>query len=223
MTINETFDEINEITRRIIESGLSIREIFPVRNDRQIVWQGFSDISIVLKNIPYTEKYKEINTTSNFNFQLYDYAIIQMMYKFDQKKDKLISHRLAYFPFPFAGSYDSELEIMAEELNKETKFKEQFERQTISFPIRFDFSTESAHFRELYHSLAHATFGEFNDCRIPLSAPLTPTIFMSFILRNFYNSAFLDKGEFLSESVFRHKECITSKEKNTLHFNIASR
>ncbi|MBD1207841.1 MAG: DUF2290 domain-containing protein, partial [Ignavibacteria bacterium] len=58
-------------------------------------------------------------------------------------------------------------------------------------------------------------------CRIPVSAPLTPTTFINFILRNFYNRAIQLKGEkLISISSYRFDNCITEAEKKILHLSI---
>lgn len=71
-------------------------------------------------------------------------------------------------------------------------------------------------FIEIEHPYSHATFGEYEFCRIPVNSPLTPSIFMNFILRNFYNYAFRKKGVFCEISEFRYNNCITENEKGIL-------
>ncbi|MDE2699007.1 MAG: DUF2290 domain-containing protein, partial [Gemmatimonadota bacterium] len=43
--------------------------------------------------------------------------------------------------------------------------------------------------QKLVHPKSHLTLGQYEDCRIPVTAPVTPLWFIDFILRNFYNTA----------------------------------
>jgi hypothetical protein len=91
------------------------------------------------------------------------------------------------------------------------------DKKTIIFPIRFDFSKTHT---DVIHPIAHATFGNYKDCRIPISNPISPKRFVSFILRNFYNYKFMEElleNELLSNLSF--DETITANEKKLLHFN----
>ncbi|MGB4774742.1 MAG: DUF2290 domain-containing protein, partial [Daejeonella sp.] len=100
MTINDTFQEISSITQKIIEVGLSVQEKWPNRTGSKIAWQDQADLSIALKNIPYNEKYKVIESDRNFNFKMLDGALIQLLYEFNATGRELVSHRLAFFPSP---------------------------------------------------------------------------------------------------------------------------
>lgn len=196
MTINETYQEIASITQKIIENGLSIDEKWPKRIGSKITWDDQRDLSIALKNVPYYDKYNILKIDRNFNFKMVDGALIQMMYEFDTLGRKLISHRLACFPSPTLERYDNTPEAYEEQYFGDSEFHDMIEHNIVTFPIRFDYNASKEIFCEIEHPYSHATLGEFDFCRIPVSSPLTPSIFINFILRHFYNYAFRTKGVF---------------------------
>lgn len=65
------------------------------------------------------------------------------------------------------------------------------------------------------------TLGQYENCRIPAYGPISPEIFMEFVLENFYNTYYTKV--YSSKSI--NKRCsniltIREKENNKLHFNI---
>lgn len=220
MTINETYQEIASITQKIIENGLSIDEKWPNRAGSKISWQDQRDLSIALRNIPYSEKYNELKNDRNFNFKMVDGALIQMMYEYNPTGRTLISHRLAFFPSPNLERYDNAPEAYEEQYFGDSEFHDMIEKNVVAFPIRFDFNIDKALFTEIEHPYSHVTFGEYEYCRVPVNSPLTPSIFINFILRNFYNYAFRTKGIFCEISEFRFANTITDNESKVLHFNL---
>jgi hypothetical protein len=96
MTQNEVYQEIMSITLKVVELGLSISENFPNRSGRFINCKDGSNLSLVLRNVSYEEKYEVINQDNDYNFKLLDGALIQLMYRFSETGRKLESHRLAY-------------------------------------------------------------------------------------------------------------------------------
>ena len=61
-------------------------------------------------------------------------------------------------------------------------------RNIIPCPIRFDFETRENVYSEIDHPKSHLSLGQYQNCRIPVSAPITPLHFIQFILRNFYHT-----------------------------------
>jgi hypothetical protein len=220
MTINETYQEIAGITQEIIEKGLSVDEKWPNRSGPRISWQDQRDLSIALKNVPYADKYEVLQKDRNFNFKMVDGALVQMLYEFNANGRELQSHRLAFFPSPTLERYDSNPNAYEEQYYGDSEFHDLIEKNIVAFPIRLDFNVKPDLFTEIEHPYSHATFGEYEFCRIPVSSPLTPSIFMHFILRNFYNYAFRLKGSFCNITDFRYPTTITKLERQLLHFNI---
>jgi len=220
MTINDTYQEIASITQKIIASGLSIQEKWPTRNGSKISWSDQTDLSIALKNVSYPDKYQEFETARNYNFKMLDGALIQFMYEFNSTGKNLLSHRLAFFPSPSLDRYDDKPEAHENSYFGESEFHDMIEKNIVAFPVRFDYNVSDKIFKEIDHPYSHATFGEYEFCRVPVNAPLTPSVFINFILRNFYNYAYRVKGVVFEISERKFKHSITEKEKKILHFNI---
>jgi len=221
MTIIDTLKEIKWTTEKVIEMGLSIDNKIPIIKDQaKITWENQVDFSRALKNIPYNEKYQTLEKDKNFNFKMLDGALVQMMYEFNRTGRELISHRLAYFPSTILEKYDDAYEEYETTYFADSEFHDIREENVMAFPIRFDYNNSEEIFREIEHPYSHATFGEYKYCRIPVNSPLTPSIFMNFILRNFYNNVFIKKNASYEISDKRFDNTITEKEKNILHFNI---
>lgn len=219
MTIDETHSEIVDITSRIIGSGLSIDEKWPSKKGNRITWTEQSDISNLLKNMTYAEKYQIIDEARNYNFKMMDGAVLQFMYEFTPDGKELTSHRLGFFPSPNLKSYDLESEIYDQEKPFESEFYDMVEGNVVGFPVRFDYNSSPLHFKEIDHPYSHVSLGEYKFCRIPMNAPLTPSMFICFILRSFYFRAISNKDEIIPQTKFRHPNTIVEAETRIIHFN----
>mgnify|MGYP001250905627 CR=1 FL=1 len=206
------FDQIKKITIKLIEKGLSVEQNFPSNKQGRIAYSGMQDISIAMKNITYDEIYAALEQSKNYNIKMIDGALIQMLYNFDNAK--LISHRLAFFPAPNLESFQNEPELYEDD----EIYADILGRNIVTFPIRFDF--DPSNFEEIDHPMSHATFGQYKNCRIPVSEPITPEVFITFILRNFYNTVFNKHAEDIPLSDYRFNKTITDKEKSLFHFGM---
>jgi hypothetical protein len=206
------FNQIKQITSKLIELELSVQQNFPLNHEGSIAYSGMQGISIAMKNIAYEEIYKNLDESKNYNIKMLDGALIQMLYSF--KNNRLISHRLAFFPAPNLESFQNEPEIY----ENDEIYADILAKNIVTFPIRFDYDPDN--FLDSEHPKTHATLGQYKNCRIPVSQPLTPEIFINFILRNFYNTAF---HQFTNEFVIsnnRFSQTISNNEKKLLHFGI---
>ncbi|WP_291128094.1 DUF2290 domain-containing protein [Flavobacterium sp. UBA7682] len=220
MTLNDTFQEIASITQLIIENGLSIEEKWPSKKDNKISWNDQKDISIALKNVEYDKKFEVLSKDKNYNLKMLDGALIQMMYEFNNTGRNLISHRLAFFPSPKHHRYDENIELYDEKYFGESEFHDIIEKNIIAFPIRFDFNSSADIFIDIDHPYSHSTFGEYQNCRIPVSGPITPSSFMHFIVKNFYFNAYKKNDIIWKVSDLRFQTTISKNEEKTLHLNI---
>jgi hypothetical protein len=212
--------EIRSITSNLIGAGLTIEEKWPINDRQNITWAGQSDISIALKNIPYVDKYAELNKAGNYNFKMLDGALVQLMYRYDNRGRKLLSHRLAFYPSPVLERYDENPEDYEAKFFSGSEYHDLVELNTVSCPIRFDFSSDDKYFVDVNHPYCHAHFGEYENCRIPLGNPLSPSLYVNFILRNFYNYSIKRKGDIIKRNPFLYDSTITANEKKVLHFNV---
>ena len=184
LTSRQVKKEIDDITTCLIEVGLSVSQNFANTKTNShgvfVSFEGASNITVALKNLPYIELYRELLKSKSYNIKMIDGALIQLMYQFGE--NALSSHRLTYFPSPNLEDYQN-ARINYE---KDTLYGDVVRENIVPFPVRFDFSIDQHSYREIYHSYCHMTLGEFNHCRVPVDAPLTPFQFISFVLRHFY-------------------------------------
>jgi hypothetical protein len=215
MTKEEILSQINEITSKLIEVNLSEEQNFPAEKNGLIYISGSHDLSISLKNISYSDIYSILREEKNYNMKLIDGALIQILYTFD-KDDRLKKYRLAFFPSPNLDEFQNNSEIY----EMDEIYADVIKKNIITTPLRFDFDPEN-HI-VIDHPISHLTIGQYQNCRIPLYKPITPNIFIDFILRNFYNTAknkFSEKLEFNNENPFNYT--IHELEKKVLHFSIS--
>ncbi|OCA77784.1 hypothetical protein BBH99_02310 [Chryseobacterium contaminans] len=216
MSKQQFFIEISKLTSILIELGLSSEQHFPSEVDNYLYISGNFDHSIALKNIDYKEIYNVMIEQKNFNCKLLDGAIIQLMYSFNVNND-LIKHRLCYFPSPYLLAYDEYSELYEDD----SLYSDMLMKNILPVPIRFDYESDVEKFQDVSHPFSHLTLGQHKNCRIPLSQPLTPWCFVSFIVRNFYNSLYSKFLEKYGEVYINHFErCITKNEENILHMNL---
>jgi len=74
--------------------------------------------------------------------------------------------------------------------------------------------------KELEHPKSHLSLGQYENCQIPVSAPLTPACFMGFILRNFYNTAFINYSDRLHRSSWWFDDTIHLAEECVVYIKI---
>lgn len=212
--------QIDDIVRFLVEIGLSSDQNFSVRRDsgREVVEVTFPNadaISVALKNSSYNEIYDQLTAARAYTVRLPDGALLQMMYLF--KADRIQQHRLAFFPAPDLTEFQNDPELyLADEV-----FAEVVAKSIVPFPIRFDFDNRSGVSKPILHPSSHLTLGQYQNCRIPVSAALTPYWFTNFVLRNFYHTAFYQFADDLPD---RAKECfqesILPAERSVVHMMI---
>ena len=166
---HQNFPSLRNLGRGIREVGLGVK----------------SDLSIALKNVAYRDVYDELGRMNTDNLRTLDGALIQMMYRFNN--EAIETHRLAFFPSPYLEEFQNNPEIyIADEMYAEVIMKEtlcHFHCALILFPVdRLS--------REIEYPISHLSLGEYENCRIPVSAALTPFHFICFVLRNFYQTAY---------------------------------
>ncbi len=217
MRINDIFSEINTITLKLVELGLSIQQNFPYREGSSISFREGGNISNLLKNVSYEEKYALINKENNYNVKLLDGALLQLMYQFTANGRELVSHRLAYYPAPHLPNYEAEPEDYESKYFGESEFHDLVELNVVKTPLRFDFNSDGKTFKEIHHPYSHLHLGEYESCRIPVYSAVCPSSFINFILRNFYNSALRSYCEDYSFAVTRADKTITDNESVLMH------
>ena len=217
--INNVKKEIENILECLIKSGMSVQQQYPIIKEygddiKRLEWNNITNLSVCLKNIDYSSIYNEINKNRDYTFKLVDGNIIQLLYTF--KNGKLYSHRLAMFPSPDLEAFQNEPEIY----EQDEIYADILSKKIVSFPLRFDYCVddiESTH----NHPHSHVSLGEYKNCRIPAYGPVSPQVFMNFVLENFYNTYFLQiYSNYNIKNRCNHTFTIKDDEKKKIHFSI---
>lgn len=210
-------NQMQKIVEELIFVNLSVDQTFPSKrtegSETKIDF-GKADISVALRNKPYKEIYNELSNAKSYNFKLIDGAIVQLMYKFEA--NELKNHRLAFFPSPYLEEYQNNPELY----ENDEIYADVIRKDIVPFPIRFDFDSRTEVVVDVEHPQSHLTLGHYLNCRIPVSAPLTPSQFILFILRNFYNTAFAKYSEKITSFNDSFEQTITGKERNLIYIQI---
>lgn len=215
------YKQINDLTSLLIKEELCIDQNFPsnnIKNANRVLDIYNSNITnVYLKNLSYETIYDTINLERAFNLKLIDGALLRFQYIFNLDDD-LMKGRLSFFPSPtlFALDQDSEL------YKADRIYGDIISEDIYPFPIRFDFDIEG--FVELTHPASHMTLGQYKNCRMPVTAPLTPFQFTDFILRNFYftfyNVRLADNSSYINMKKYKFNETITELEREISYLNI---
>lgn len=216
MTKLEIYEQIKNITSSLIGVNLSEEQNFPSEKDGVIYISGNHDISVSLRNISYADIYKVLRDDKNYNLKLIDGALIQIQYSFDSD-DNLLKYRLVFFPSPNVEEFQNNSEFYS----LDEIYADIIEKNIITTPLRFDY--DPSNHAVIHHPASHLTIGQYKNCRIPLKKPITPNIFIDFILRNFYNTAknkYSDELNFDKNNSF--EDCIHDLETEILHVSINS-
>jgi hypothetical protein len=152
-------------------------------NFTNIGFPGDEHLVSTLKDRAYKDIYDDLNDNRAYNIRMLDGAMLQMTYRF--KRDKIEKHRLAFLPSPYLEDFQNYPEIY----ENDEIYADIIMKDIVVFPIRFDFDNCPGISTPLKHPKSHLTLGNYKNCRIPVTAPLTPHVFVDFILRNFYNTA----------------------------------
>ena len=211
--------QMQQLTAELIGFSLCNRQNFPSMRDLgkgicEIGIGARENLSYALKNVPYHDVYIEMERTETYNIRMLDGALIHMMYRFQD--DQLEAHRLAFFPSPFLEEFQNNPDIYLED----EVYAEVIMKNIVPVPLRFDFDCREEVVIDVEHPKSHLTLGQYQNCRIPVSSPLTPHHFIQFILRNFYNTAYQKYSNQLSTYSYCFENSLTRREKVLLHIKI---
>jgi len=182
------YNQSKEVINRLVESSLSVREKYPsMQEDGGFFTIGNlkgTSYSIALKDNPYDEIYTALEEQECYHAKMIDGGLLSMCYQFKGDTGELRKHRLTYFPSPELPQYE-ECPLLYE---RDDLYLDIRQKKIVRFPIRFDFDPENH--KDVVHPKSHLTFGQYENCRIPVSMPVSPRKFMLFVLRNFYHQAY---------------------------------
>ncbi|MGC0949560.1 DUF2290 domain-containing protein [Pantoea agglomerans] len=219
LTIKQIHADIMDVTQKIISAGLSNKENYPSINKanggvEEIGISGVNDISIAMKKMPYEDLYGVLEGNKFYNFLLADGGMVQMLYRFEN--GELVKHKLGYYPSPNFESFQNESDLYMDDCI----YIEILDKRVVPVAIRFDYDNSSKSYKELEHPKSHLTLGQYENCRIPVCSPITPSLFLEFILRSFYNTALLRFSEEMNFKFLRFNETATDLEKDRIHIRV---
>jgi hypothetical protein len=212
-----TLREINQITSDLIEVGLCIDQNFPVLRDhakaiRELGFGPAEALSRTLRNVPYAIAYEALRESRSYNIRFIDGGLLHVLYRF--ANDDLTHHRLAFFPSPDLLEFQNNADVY--ELDE--MYSDVIERNVVTTPLRFDF--DRAAFVEFDHPMSHLTIGQYRNCRIPVTGPLSPYMFVNFILRAFYNTTYRRYSGEIREHAYDYPPTITAAESRFVHIQV---
>lgn len=212
-------NQVDSIVGYLVEIGLASDQNFAYRRDVadgfvEVTFPQAKHVSVALRDRPYSEIYEHLIRERAYTAKLPDGAIVQMMYLFDDVT--LRSHRLAFFPAPHLEEFQNNPDIYLQD----EIYADVVARSIVPFPLRFDYDSQDNIHQEVEHPKSHLTLGQYENCRIPVTAPLTPFWFTDFILRNFYHTAFLSYADLLPKCGEVFGNSITLVEKRVVHLQI---
>lgn len=216
MKSRTTLKQLAKLTETMVGLSLSNEQNFPstkgdLDGEFEITVSSASLMAAALKNVAYRETYAELEQARCFNLKMLDGALVTLRYRF--RDGEVCEHSLSYFPSPDLEHFQNDPELY---LSDEV-YADIIARNIVPFPIRFDFSDDDAKFVEIHHPRSHLTLGQFKNCRIPVCSPVSPLTFGSFVLRNFYNTAFHKYSEKIPAARPLFANTITGKEREIPH------
>jgi hypothetical protein len=216
MRLKDTLAEINELTAALVGVSLSNEQNFPTTHgipngSFEITVKNAEALTVALRNVSYSDIYNSLSEAGCFNMKLLDGALVCLRYRFEA--GEVIEHCLSYFPSPDLDHFQNEPEIYL----SDDIYADIVGRNIVPFPIRFDFNADQARYVDVDHPYSHLTLGQYQNCRIPVCSPLSPLAFGSFILRNFYNTAFRKFSDEIPAPGFRFDRTISANEQQIPH------
>jgi hypothetical protein len=208
--------QINSFIAHLVQIGLAIDQNFSIlrnidRKRSEITFTGAEFLSLALKNRAYSEIYDQLRAERAYAVLLPDGALLQLSYLFSE--EGLERHRLAFLPSPHLESFQNEPELYLQD----ALYAEVVAQNVVPFPFRFDFDCRKEVFSERNHPKSHLTLGQYENCRIPVSAPLAPGHFVDFVLRHFYHTAYDKFAESLPNFKNSFDDCIFKSERTLIH------
>ncbi|WP_157981068.1 DUF2290 domain-containing protein [Pseudidiomarina insulisalsae] len=203
---------------RLTTGSLSVQFKFPSekRSGDLIEYGGLKALreSAVMKSIPYKDIYDSLIENDAFHVKLIDGSLMSFQYAFFANSGKLAKHRLLFFPSPKLPEYDSNYKDYLEN----DLYIDAMEPSLVKFPVRFDFDPKYQ--KSPFHPASHLTLGQYKNCRIPVSMPVSPRKFTLFIIRNFYHTNYRQyKNMYDKKDKFvTPVGTITSLERDISHF-----
>lgn len=187
MDAQDVSREIRSLTLRLVGDGFAADQNLPrvhSSNRGSVVWidTGY-EVSSLSGAMSYRDLYHETLQHRLYNVKFRDGGLIQFHYTFERRRLK--KHRLAFMPSPDLEDLQNDPDLYLDD--EEEFFADSIDPRSVASPLRFDLDYSAA--AGLDHPACHLTLAGYSACRIPVSSPLSPSLFVDFVVRSFYNSA----------------------------------
>jgi hypothetical protein len=207
--------QISDLIDRLLIASMSVKQFQPkflTVEGGAIQIGGRPKTSVAMRDIPYEDVYRELDTNESYHIKLIDGGLLLFQYSFDADKT-LSQHRLAYFPSPTLPTIEEAPELY----EQDELYGDITARRLVRFPVRFDYAPAAQ--VDVLHPASHLTLGQYEDCRIPVAGPMGPSSFGMFIVRNFYFRAYKkNKNNFDKRPIQLERHVtITAQEQRITH------
>lgn len=211
--------ELDSLIGGLIERGIGDDSNFSIlrkvgSSSWEVTFTGAEHVSIAMSDIDYADIYAELADKRSYNVKLIDGGLLQVMYAFEG--DRLLQHRLAYFPSPCLRSFQEDPEAYL----KDELYLDIVARRIVPFPLRFDYDDREGVHVDVLHPRSHMTIGDVDGCRIPVTSAMTPRWFFEFVLRNFYQTKEHDFVAWLPAHRLHLPQTITAREQGLIHIAV---
>lgn len=211
--------QIDELVGYLVGVGLANDQNLPfLRSGRdngvEVTFPQAEHVSVALRDRPYGEIYKYLAQERAYVVKMPDGALMQMRYMFFE--GALQRHNLAFFPSPHLEEFQNNPEVYLED----EVYADIVAKSIVPFPFRFDCDCRMETVMPIEHPCSHLTLGQYKNCRIPVSAPITPYCFVSFVLRNFYHTAYAKYADGLPHFVDAFDETIVPDERKLAYLQL---
>lgn len=212
--INAIHDLIFQWQKQGIAIDTRTHKISTHKGQQEISW-GRENYSFSENIFCSLSEYCSLIENKQYSMLLWDGSFFQ--FSFCLHKNKIIKHRLCWYPAPVKINEDEILNFDITSIILEKMKNCNHEDFLSKSPIRFDYAPTD---QTADHPSSHVHLNT-DYCRIPVKSPLSLDKFMGFIVNNFYPNE-IRLPELLRAKSWATPETITNDEKRTFHFNILS-
>lgn len=208
--------EINDICETLVDVGLVLDPNYPVvsSDGTCVSWPRRADAAGTLFESALLSRYAALLRHREYTMLLRDGALMQITYWVSGRY--VIRHRLHYMGAPL--DFRAHAGTAFGDVLEHSTAEELLEQATSPASLRFDYDPEAA---GPAHPAAHLTVCG-DDCRIPVSNPLSPGKFAKFVLQHYYRDTWDKHSRVreLHESGF--DPCITADDECRVHVRCRS-
>ena len=208
--------EINETIRYLIRTGLSVdqQEAYvnsPTPSFAEVTFPNALHVKTVDRVEDYVGSYVELLRARSFNVKMIDGALIQMMYEY--RNGSIAKHRLSFYSSPNVEQFqNAETLYLEDEIDLDV-----IENFVTPFVFRFDFDSTIDTETRMPHPSSHFTMADYENCRIAVSGPLTPCLFLNFVIANFYDTAEHNYSSGMPRFNARFANTVRDEEMDAIH------